>query len=242
MNVKYLLETNDGKLPKAVHIEVTLFSWKSIISSWNLKCTAGVLWDLEISHHTFWKRFLDFASGLLPRHLSNHMKDMVSTGPLKTKDCRFENFVITVGAVICRNNNLYLNQWWQICQMDNLLFSVSLPNHTVIRVEWTLNSLILGRCGCDLRSLIIVMSRIDIYSTCCQINLSWIPLNPNGDIWTFVKVMAWYHNATSHYLNQFWLRSTMPYAITRPQSVNQWAYFHKFRMEWVLLCIKISMK
>ena len=34
---------------------------------------------------------------------------------------------------------------------------------------------------------------------------------------TLVQVMAWSHQAISHYLNQYWPRSPMPYGITRPQ-------------------------
>ena len=33
-------------------------------------------------------------------------------------------------------------------------------------------------------------------------------------------VMAWCHQATSHYLSQSWSRSKWPYGITRPQWVN----------------------
>ena len=33
--------------------------------------------------------------------------------------------------------------------------------------------------------------------------------------------MAWCHQATSHYLNQCWPRSSMPYGVTRPQWVKQ---------------------
>ena len=37
---------------------------------------------------------------------------------------------------------------------------------------------------------------------------------------TLVQVMAWCRQATSHYLNQCWPRSSMPYGVTRPQWVN----------------------
>ena len=35
-----------------------------------------------------------------------------------------------------------------------------------------------------------------------------------------VQVMAWYHQATSHYLRQCWLRSLSPYGVIRPQWVK----------------------
>ena len=37
---------------------------------------------------------------------------------------------------------------------------------------------------------------------------------------TLVQVMAWCHQATSHYLNQCWPRYLPPYGVTRPQWVN----------------------
>ena len=37
---------------------------------------------------------------------------------------------------------------------------------------------------------------------------------------TLVQVMAWCHQATSHYLNQCWPRSLPPYGVTRQQLVT----------------------
>ena len=37
---------------------------------------------------------------------------------------------------------------------------------------------------------------------------------------TLVQVMAWCHQATSHYLSQCWPRSLSPYGVTRPQWIN----------------------
>ena len=45
-------------------------------------------------------------------------------GSLKTKDYQFDNFVVTGGTVSCHNDNLQCHQWWQSCQLDDLLFSV----------------------------------------------------------------------------------------------------------------------
>ena len=49
-------------------------------------------------------------------------------------------------------------------------------------------------------------------------------LDLSGDKSTLVQVMAWRHQATSHYLNQCWPRSLPPYGITRPQWVNTRLY------------------
>ena len=48
------------------------------------------------------------------------------------------------------------------------------------------------------------------------------PNKPQAITFTLVQVMAWCHQATSHYLNQCWPRSMSPYGVTRPQWVNPW--------------------
>ena len=42
-----------------------------------------------------------------------------------------------------------------------------------------------------------------------------------SNISTLVQVMAWCCQATSHYLNQCWLRYLTPYGVTRPQWVKE---------------------
>ena len=47
-----------------------------------------------------------------------------------------------------------------------------------------------------------------------------MPQNLADNKSTLVQVMAWCRQATSHYLNQCWPRSAMPYGVTWPQWVN----------------------
>ena len=61
---------------------------------------------------------------------------------------------------------------------------------------------------------------IDGWGICCKIALVWLPLNHICDKSTLVQVMAWCHQATSHYRNQCWPRSPTPNGVTRPQWVN----------------------
>ena len=49
--------------------------------------------------------------------------------------------------------------------------------------------------------------------------LRWKPRDLTDVKPTFVQVMAWCRQATSHYLSQCWTRSMSPYGITRPQWV-----------------------
>ena len=50
--------------------------------------------------------------------------------------------------------------------------------------------------------------------------LNWMSLDLTEDKSTLVQVMAWCHQATSHYLSQCWPRSVLPYGVIRPQWVN----------------------
>ena len=53
-----------------------------------------------------------------------------------------------------------------------------------------------------------------------EIALRWMPQKLSNEKLTLVQLMAWCHQATSHYLSHCWPRSMSPYCITRPQWVN----------------------
>ena len=61
---------------------------------------------------------------------------------------------------------------------------------------------------------------IDGWGISCEIALIWMSLDFTDDQSTLVQIMAWCHQATSHYLCQCWLRSLLPYGVTRPQWVK----------------------
>ena len=63
-----------------------------------------------------------------------------------------------------------------------------------------------------------LISPINIWSIYCEIAIRWIPQYLTDQ--TLVQVMAWCHEATSHYLSQCWPRSLSPYDVTRPQWVK----------------------
>ena len=57
---------------------------------------------------------------------------------------------------------------------------------------------------------------------------------------TLVQVMAWCHQAPSHYLSQSWPRSTLPYGITRPQRVKvnrPWYHQVTSAARWIMKVI-----
>ena len=81
-----------------------------------------------------------------------------------------------------------------------------------------IKSLVPGRCGSNFKIVIYEhILLIQIMSTSCEITLRGMPENMCDDKSTLVQVVAWCHQAPSHYLSQCWLWSVSPYGITRPQ-------------------------
>ena len=72
------------------------------------------------------------------------------------------------------------------------------------RINWTHESILL----------------IVIFRSCHDDALWWMPQDLTDDKSTLVQVMAWCHQATSHYLSQCWLSSLSPYGVTRPPWVK----------------------
>ena len=62
--------------------------------------------------------------------------------------------------------------------------------------------------------------RINILSISSEIALKRMPKELTDDKSTLAQVMTWCCQATSHYLNQSWAASMLPYGITRPQFVQ----------------------
>ena len=84
------------------------------------------------------------------------------------------------------------------------------------------NSFVPGRAGCDFRkmkfsTLFFILVSSDLFFDDV---FSWMQWRLTDDKSTLVQVMAWCHQATSHYLNQCWTRSMSPYGVTRPQWVK----------------------
>ena len=80
------------------------------------------------------------------------------------------------------------------------------------------NSLAPGRSDNNFGSKIfkVIPQNISL-GTCCEIALRWQPQNLSNVKSTLVQVMAWCHQATSHYLNQCCPRSLTSYGVTRPR-------------------------
>ena len=64
-------------------------------------------------------------------------------------------------------------------------------------------SLVPEKCRRNFASVLFkLILRIDILETSYEIGLRWVPQNPTEYKSTLAQVMAWYRQATSHYLSQ----------------------------------------
>ena len=97
------------------------------------------------------------------------------------------------------------------------------PSHGVpCWVQWHLSAL----THCPLGDVAVVIFNHIIKNsnlgTCCEIVQQWVPqkLTNVNEMLTLVQLMAWCHQATSHYLSQCWPRSMLPYGVARPQWAN----------------------
>ena len=123
---------------------------------------------------------------------------------------------------------------WNIYFIINALFLLwFLVNNRVVQKRCNLNESVMELCLSCFNSLApgkfeskfrhVIFKQIlviDGWGISCEIVLIWMPLDFIDDQSTLVQVMAWCHQATSHYLSQCWPRSLLPYGITRPQWVN----------------------
>ena len=88
------------------------------------------------------------------------------------------------------------------------------------RDQWV-NSLAPGRSKCNSKNVIFnLVLLIGIFRSSYDNALRWMPQDLTDDKSTLDQVMAWCHQATSHYLSQCWPRFLSPYGVTRPQWVN----------------------
>ena len=126
----------------------------------------------------------------------------------------------------------YLNPWWlrsspyvaSLCVkqwVDRKYFIVMVSTGVCLSV----NSLAPGKFEWNFSY--VILKQILVIDGCgisCEIAIIWMSLDFIDDQSTLVQVMAWCHQATSHYLSQCWPRCLSPYGITRPQWVNLGSY------------------
>ena len=98
--------------------------------------------------------------------------------------------------------------------------------NTCIPLGMIFNSLAPGRFQFNFRKVIFKLTLVNGgWGISYEIALRWMPQNLTDDKSTLVQVMAWCHQAISHYLSQCWPRSVSPYGITGPQRVKNVSHF-----------------
>ena len=91
------------------------------------------------------------------------------------------------------------------------------------------NSLAPGRSQCNV--IFILALVIGIFRSSHDNALWWMPQDLTDDQSTLVQVMAWWCQATSHYLSQCWPIALSAYGVTRPKWVkSQPMQHHKYGM------------
>ena len=93
-----------------------------------------------------------------------------------------------------------LPQWRPFC-----------PGGDELTKSMLFNSLVPERCSCLKLVIFKLIWRINILNISCKIAPRWMPQD---------QVMAWCHQATSHYLNQCWPSIMTSYGMTRSQWVK----------------------
>ena len=121
--------------------------------------------------------------------------------------------------------------WCIYCLLYDNVIDLAVTRHNYILAHWhncwwywytCFNSLAPGKSGCDSKNGIFnLVLLIGIFRSSHDNALQWMPQDLTDDKSTLVQVMAWCHQATSHYLSQCWLSSLSSYGIARPQWVNQ---------------------
>ena len=103
--------------------------------------------------------------------------------------------------------------------VSSYLISYLLSQRWLVTGPRRVNLLAPGRCGNNFTS-VIFMLQVGFLNNSCEIALGCISQNPFNDKSTLFHVMAWYHQATSHYMKQCRPWSILPYGVIRPGRVK----------------------
>ena len=98
-----------------------------------------------------------------------------------------------------------------------------------------------GRCGSDFQNIIFkLIIQNSGSNTHYEIAFWWLLENITDEKSILVYVTAWFQQATSHYLNQYWTRSISPNGVTKPQWIKLYVTFMCNLCDSVSLCWSTS--
>ena len=102
----------------------------------------------------------------------------------------------------------FLDTWHIFCWINSYVFFIKHDSPTCHSREIWVNSMVPRRFGCDFKYATFILALlIGIFESSYFNALSQIPPDFIDDESTLVQVMAWCHQAASHYLIQCWPRS-----------------------------------
>ena len=134
--------------------------------------------------------------------------------------------IILLPNVVQNWCNVFMWNYW-VVQYDEYLVStvdsvgLVLQHIYALLNKAVINSLAPRRSEFNSKDLIFsLVLLIDIFISSHDNAIWWMPQDLTDDKSTLVQVMAWCHQATSHYLSKCWLSFLSPYGIARPQWVN----------------------
>ena len=131
----------------------------------------------------------------------------------------FPPMAVIIQASRCCKHQSSLWQHQICCEWDSVSRSMFLTHYLLN----SFNSLSPGKFEWNFGYLILqIISVIDGWVISCELALRWMSLDLTDDKSTLVQVMAWCHQATSHYLSQGWPRSLSPYGNTSPNELTHW--------------------
>ena len=185
-------------------------SGTSVFPSWFRFYVSCILFSSKIIHKRLLQNFAHASTALLSWH---EEIDLLRSELIKAKhifhQIEWQAKVTPVHILLC--GNLVCRRWLFSCRVVIMYMGYS---------SWV-NSLAPGKFEWNFRYVIFKwVSVIDGWCISCDIDLIWMSLDFNDEQSTLVQVMAWCRQAPSHYLNQCWRRSLLPYGVTRPQWVK----------------------
>ena len=131
----------------------------------------------------------------------------------------FDKIDRVITAPHCTWRALRFMHIWQCVPCDIWLWSQGISSYQIYLVHLQYMS-VLGRLThCPLR---LFCFQIGIFRSCYENGLLWISWHLTDDKSILVQVIAWCHQATNHYLSQYWSRPMPPYGVPRPQRVDIW--------------------
>ena len=136
----------------------------------------------------------------------------------------YKDIPLSVSAKETVTEHMILMKFLPLPALEVVILTKLLPHAnglTLKSVGDNINSLALGKFEWNFSYVIFKwILVIHGWGISCEIVLIWMSQDFTDDQSTLVQVMAWCHQAPSHYLSQCWPCTLSSYGITKPQWVS----------------------